>query len=991
MIFVIASTNLHGLYKFDQILEAFNLFFAPLRSTSLIQISKLLTTCLYMKRQRELLALLCFFFIALGQISAQNPNRISLKGMVYDTAGQSLPFATVMLLSPKDSTLLSFTRADENAAFEFKRLKNEAYLLKVSYIGYLPYQQHVDPSTSEVNDVGRLQMKLITKELLEVVVKAARSTLSIRGDTIEYDASSFKVPPGSTVEDLLRRLPGIELDADGNIKAQGRDVKRLYVDGKTFFGDDPKMATKNLGAETISKVQVYNEKSEQSKLTGVDDGKKEKAMNLELKEEFKKGAFGKLTAGVGTEDRWTTRGNYNRFNSKEQLSFIGFANNVNQTGVNWEDYGEFKGENAYGDYDNGDFGFSNGGGRYYYMYSEGGGEGLQNHFDGRGFTQNGGAGVNYNFNNKKTKFNASYSMNQTQLDLQQFSEQQTFLRDSSFSNTDTLTQSEFRRFHGVSTRIEHEIDSNNVLIVKLGGRVGDRNSNFIKTQKFSNELDLLTNSLDLDNDTKMDSWKINSTVIYRHRFAKKGRSFAISGGYNNNQTDNNDTNASLNQWYGVTPFSDPIRQLNLRSVNGQETKSSLLYTEPLTKSLFWESFYNFTQNKNRSDQQVNDLEANSERIESLSIYFDNNVVFNRLGSSLRYSKNGLNSSLGVAAQRLHLHGEYAREKGGTALSEPIDRIYDNITPNISFGYEFPNNLNVETDYSYNVQQPQLNDLQPAPNVTNPAFRREGNPSLQPSLSHSLSANLNYWNPAAMSNVGIGANFDMYDRQIVYNQSIEFIDSLGFRTTTTPVNINSGNRFNMYLWSGFPIVKTKLTMNINLNTNINIAPVLVNLEENDTRTETFSARPNFNFTPTKKLIFGLGGNLTFTNVKYSISDAQNQEIRNFGANSNLKWHFLGKFFLETSFDYSFFRNERIGADQSIPIWNASLRRLFGKKNRLELRLTGYDLLDKKRTINQWGSQNQVSRNSSPTLSRYIMLSASYNVRGFESKLGKNNWW
>jgi hypothetical protein len=922
---------------------------------------------------------------------AQNPNRVTIKGTVYDTAGQSLPFATVMLLNPKDSTLVNFTRSDENAVFEFKRVKNEPYLLKTSYIGYLPYQQHLPASATEINDVGRLQMKLITKELLEVVVKAARSTLSIRGDTIEYDASSFKVPPGSTVEDLLRRLPGIELDADGNIKAQGKDVKRVYVDGKTFFGDDPKLATKNLGAETISKVQVYNEKSEQAKLTGVDDGKKEKAMNLELKEEYKKGSFGKITVGGGSEERWTTRGNYNRFNTKEQFSLIGFANNVNQTGVNWEDYGEFKGENAYGDWDSGDFGFSNGGGRFFYYSDEGGGEGLQNWFDGRGFTKNGGGGANYNFNNKKTKFNVNYSMNQTALDLQQFSEQQTFLRDSTFFNRDTLDNQEFRRFHGAATRFEQEIDSNNVIIIKAGARIGYRTTDYNQVQRFSNELGLLASSLNVNNDTKMNTWKMNAAVIFRHRFKKKGRSFAVSGSYTDNNTDNDDNIGSLNRVFSANTIENLIQQLNLRDVHTQEAKSSALYTEPLTKRVFWETFYNYMRSQNRSDQQVRDLRQNSERIDNLSLFYDNIVTYNRLGSSIRYSKEGLNASAGLAAQRINLFGEYARDKNAPPLSDAIDNNYDNLTPNVSFNYEFPNNLHVGMNYNYQVEQPRISDLQPAPNVTNPAYIREGNPDLKPSLSHSVSGNIGYWNPASMSNIYMGADYNKYDQQIVYNQNIDFVDSLGVRTTTRPVNVDGGDRFSLYMWSSFPIVKTKLTFSFDVNASSSNNPVFIDNEENNTNTISLNTDPTLNFTPTQKLIISAGVGATFTDVKYSVSAAQNQKIRNYTANSTVKWNFLPKTFLETNFDYKLFRNERIGQDQKIPIWNASVRRLFGKQNRLELRLTGYDLLDRKRTINQWGFQNQVYRNIAPTLARYVMLSASYNVRGYESKLSKNNWW
>jgi hypothetical protein len=199
---------------------------------------------------------------------AQNTGRFSMKGIVVDTAGAGLPEATVMLLLPKDSSLVNFGRTNKDGSFEFKNLKRIAYLLKVSYVGYLPYQQLVKPDEGEVTNLGKLGMKFLNQDLYEVVIKTARAPLSIRGDTVEYDPRAFKVPPGSTVEDLIRKLPGMQVDADGNIKAQGEDVKRVTVDGKRFFGDDPKMATKNLPAEAINKVQVFNGKSEQSKVTG---------------------------------------------------------------------------------------------------------------------------------------------------------------------------------------------------------------------------------------------------------------------------------------------------------------------------------------------------------------------------------------------------------------------------------------------------------------------------------------------------------------------------------------------------------------------------------------------------------------------------------------------------------------------------------------------------------------------------------------------------
>src|ERR1035437_248837 len=220
----------------------------------------------------KLYCILVLLLLSSVNLFGQTSARTTIKGVICDSAGINVPSAMVMLLSAKESALINFTQTDDKGAFEFKNVKNSGYLLKIQHMSYIPYQKILPVSPSDLTDLGRIQLKIISKVLREVVIKAARAPLKFFGDTIEYDAASFKVPPGSTVEDLLRRLPGIDVDVEGNIKAQGKDVKRLFVEGKTFFGNDPKFATKNLGAEIISKVQFFDEKSDLSRITGVKDG-----------------------------------------------------------------------------------------------------------------------------------------------------------------------------------------------------------------------------------------------------------------------------------------------------------------------------------------------------------------------------------------------------------------------------------------------------------------------------------------------------------------------------------------------------------------------------------------------------------------------------------------------------------------------------------------------------------------------------------------------
>ena len=937
---------------------------------------------------KKLLFLPCLLLIN-SFLFSQNPSKVNIKGIVQDSAGAELPFATVMLLNPKDSALMNFTQTNAQAAFEFKNVKNVTYLLKVSYVGYIPYQQLLTPSVSEVNNLGGIRTKPITKELMEVVIKAAKAPLSIRGDTIEYNASSFKVPPGSTVEDLLRRLPGIEVDADGNIKAQGKDVKKLYVDGKTFFGDDPKAATKNLDAETISKVQVFNEKSDQAKLTGVDDGKKEKAMNLELKEEFKKGSFGKVTGAVGTSERWAARGSYNRFNKKEQFSFIGFANNINQTGINWDDYGEFKGQNSFNNNDNGDFGFGGGGGRYYYFNSNE--TPYFNNFDGRGFTKNAGSGLNYNFDNKKSKWSSSYFYNQTRLRLNQYSDRQNFLNNGSFFNTDTLSNTDFRGNHTLNTRLEQEIDSNNTVIIKAGLGFSNSDKTNINSQLFSKTANEKTNLLSTNTEGDINSFRLNTTAIYRHRFKKKGRVFAASGGFNTSNGNEMEDFVSINKFFNATTFTEQIRQLNVNDNKTSQAKSSLLFSEPLSKTLFLETFYNFRYTTNEVSRQVTNPQLNNELVDQLSVFYDFKTDYNRLGTSMRYSKEGINLTAGLAAQQLNLNGQYATARGQKPTEDPVKQNFYNWMPHVSLNFDLKNNFYIGTDYNYNISEPQINDLRPVSIVTNPAFVIQGNPNLKPERFHEMSANFNHFNPATFSNIGINGSISLYDSRIVYNQTVAFIDSVGYRTTTRPQNISGGYSSNIWMWTSFPIVKTKLTMNINGGYNFGKSPSFVNGIENETSNNGLSMNVGFNFTPVQKFIMDLRANINNNNISYSIQEQQNQKIRNNSLNATIKWNFSEKFFFESSFKYNSYKNERFGFNQNIPIWNASVRRLLTKNNRVELRLAAFDILDKNRSISQLGSQNFVSRTISETLARYFMLSATYNVRGFENKLKKNDWW
>jgi hypothetical protein len=944
-----------------------------------------------------LLLLLCLSFTV---TFAQIPSRYQIQGTAVDSASIGLPQATVMLLQRKDSSLINFVRANDKGFFSFKNIKKGEYLLKISYVGYIPFQKNIPLESVEVLDMGLLPMKLITKELFEVVVRTARAPLTIKGDTIEYNASSFKVPPGSTVEDLLRKLPGVQVDANGNIKAQGKEVKKVLVDGKQFFGSDPKAATQNLPAEAITKVQVYNDKSEQSKITGVDDGKKEKAINLELKEEFKKGGFGKITAGLGNINRASVKGNYNKFDKTNQFSLIGLANNANEGGMSWDDYQDFRGSNAFNFGDDGDFGFG-GNGRYFSFSSgdddDGGGLSIpMGSGGGRGFTNNVGLGANYNYDTKKNKLSASYFYNSTKVTLDALSSQQTFLPNNGQIASNTASNTiNINGNHRGSLRYEKTIDSLNTLIFINKTRLNAGNSTLGSTQ-LNNYSDRGTpnnsqsNSSTRNNVTNIKRFDIANTLIYRLKFMKKGRSLAASTTYLINNTDGSATQESLNKFYQATTANELIKRINqLQSTATQRSqfKASLLYVEPLSKTFFWETFYNFSVRTDNVDRGANDLlRSEQPRVDSVSVYYNNDLIYNRLGSSLRYSSNGINISAGLAAQRIAIKGRFANRENATTFNT-VNRTFDSFVPYLSTNIELENNLYLNADYNVNISQPQTRDLQPVINNSDPLYVQQGNPDLLPEVSRQISAGGGMFNPSSFISLFANLNYGYNINQIIYNQTI---DPKTLITTTKPENMTGGQSIGGYFSFGFPIKKTKLTADLSANPNFsnNLTKINGVLNETKNRNYSFSTRldwtPNDNFTLFANAQFGI------SDSKFSISTAQNVQIYNneYSLTMNVKMPKL--VFFKTSLDYRTYKNERYNFDTQIPIWNASVYKILGKDKKAEIRLSAFDILNKNQGITQNAYQNTVSQERIQTLAQYFMLSFSYNMRGVKATLKKDNW-
>ena len=921
---------------------------------------------------------LLLFFLLLGTFRLQaQSERYSIKATVTDTLGEALPYATTMLLHPVDSTLVTFGRTDEKGVLEFRNLKRESYLLKVNYVGYIPYQVRVNPPDGNLADLGQIRLYELNKDLMEVVVKTARAPLSIRGDTVEYNASSFKVPPGSTVEDLLRRLPGVQVDQAGNITAQGQSVRRVTVDGKRFFGDDPKAATRNLPAEAIDKVQVYDSKTDEARLTGVDDGTREKTVNLALKDSHKRGGFGKATVGVGTDHRAQGKLNYNRFDDKTQFAVIGMGNNVNQTGVSGDDYNDFRGSQA-ATWRGGQFGF----GASYERSDD-----IEVNWGGnrdRGFSTNWAGGVNYNYETPKTKFGSYYFFNQTRQTQDAFTERENFLEQLRYRSADQNSRISRNQNHRTFIRFEKQIDSLNTVVIDNQIRLANGYNNYSGVLSYYGNKDLQTRS-ETRNTSDFNTFAISTSLLYNRKFEKKGRSWAVSALHSLNDSDEDADQFARNTFYRES-LDDSLYILDQRNRTGSlnnRIRLGTMFIEPLASKVFLEGFYNFSVSTTDVEREVFDkVEQGEIRNDFLTRAYDNTFYSNRGGVRLRYTSKGFNISGGLAGQHYGLKANFSEY--GLAGQTKLSRRYFGLIPNLTISNQFTTNFRAYLGYSPYMDLPSITDLQPIVDYSNPLFIREGNPDLKPITVHTGYFSINYFNPGSFLGLFLYGNVYYQDNAVVYAQTVDE----NLVTYTRPVNVSGARNYNISSQITYPIIKTKLILKVGTGIQQGYSLTPINGVNNATRTRSFPTGGGIDLTPGPAFSLFTNVRWNSSRTKYSINTSQNQRINNLNVDAESNIRLMENFLLNATFRYMQFVNDRQGIDLKQPILNMALYKIMLKNNKGEVRLTAFDIFNRNQGIRVYTSQNFTSREQITTLGRYFMLSLTYNMRGISSK-PKNN--
>lgn len=890
--------------------------------------------------------------------------KFTVTGQVIDTLSAPMPSSTVMILSAKDSTLMNFGVTDAKGVFIIKNVSSGAYFLKITFVGFAPYtKQFSTSSSSSVVELGTIKLEPLTRELAEVIIQGEKPPVTVKKDTIEFNAGSFKTKSNANVEDLLKKLPGVEVETDGTVRAQGEQVQRVTIDGREFFGRDPKLATRNLPADAVDKVQVFDKKSDQALFTGIDDGQKEKTINLELKEEKRNGAFGTLMGGVGTEDRFQAKASINKFGKGKQLSFLGMGNNINEQGFSIDDYMNFSGSSQ-------QMMSGGGGGRVQISFNSDNQSGVPMNFGGRqsGIMTNYAGGVNFNRDiGKDTQLSSSYFYNRLDQNITKSLNRINYLPNGSYNFTQDSKQLSNNDNHRGNLIIDHKIDSANSLKFTATASYSEAEQNLQSHSETMTVDNTLQNESDRKTYSAQNSLNVNSSLLWRHRFAKKGRSFSSTLTLGVTQVDAEGTLESLNQYYSNTPGEQQIFQTNSQWTNNLSYGATLSYTEPLGGRKYLEANYYFRANNNDVDRDVYDDNGGTPVYNNqLSNEYTSNYIYNRPGLNFRMNRQKYNFVAGVSYQSTNLKGDLISRNAS------IDRTFENVLPVFRFNYDFSNFKHLRLEYETSMQEPTIQQLQPVVDNSDPLNLYVGNPALKPAYSHSGSLNFTTFDPAKFINLFAFLRGTYTTNSIIYSQTV----NEDLVRLTTPVNVKDNLNLSANVNFGFPVKKINSRFNVGPTASASHAINILNLQESAVHQQTVGGSARYNFTYEEIFTLDLSANLSHQQTEYEFDTQQDQVFFNQTYTAEANLNFLKNYSFNSGFDYLIYNSQTTDFEQVIPLWNISVSRFVMKNKAGEIRIAVNNLLDKSLSVSQSATANYLQQETTNNLGRYFMVSFIY---------------
>ena len=886
---------------------------------------------------------------------AQAQNTGSISGKVVNAKDKKpVDFATIAVKNLKDSSVVASGQTNPDGSFTFKAIAPGKYRIYAAFLGLKTTTKDIEVAKAAVN-AGEIAMSDDGVDLKTVNVTAT-IPIVVKKDTLEFDAKSIKVRENAVVEDLLKKVPGVEVAKDGSVKAQGETITKVKVDGKEFFGNDPLLATKNLPADMVDKIQVIDELSEQAQFTGIDDGTRNKILNITTKNGMKHGYFGNSTVGYGSNDRYDASLNVNKFDDDRQISFIGQFNNVNK-----QNFGQGGGVgNGFGGFGGGRGGFGGG--------SNGGGSG--------GITTTNAAGLNFADTYKDgTQFQASYFFNKANSEL---------IQNSNTQNLAGGTNNIDEAINNTSDRINHRfnfmVDTkiNPSLSVKIQPNLAYTETDGNNFNSYSRILDDGSTIGSQRNTTTTATPSIGNNLLIRKSFKRRGRTLSLN--VNTSINDNDGTNLNYRNdkiTKGKVARDTITNQLNNTSSHSINNTTRVVYTEPLNKTLSVEVNYQNGYSNSDSQRDVfnyNPLTLQFDLVDNtFSNIYNNRTLTNAAGLSLTTTEKKYNWNIGVAAQQTN--------RVNTNLTTGLRRTQNfiNITPSAQFRYNFSNRKRLFINYRGSTNQPTIDQIQPIPDNTNAQTIYLGNPELKPAFNNQLRINFNNFNIETgrffFAGLNLTQTFNAIGNTVVPLsggvQQVGYINVDG---------VYAGNA--NATWSLPLMAERKLTLNISgngsYNRNVNfIADQVSNaLIKNVTNSYTIS---NGYKLVTNVDKFDLTGGITgsYTNSTFSARPSSNTQYYTINPSFDVSYVLPANIRLAIDIDY--YRNFGGGDlfNQEYTILNPYISRQFFK-NRGTFKFSVNDALNQNTGVSRTATGTSIVDLTSNVLRRYYMFSFTYSL-------------
>lgn len=922
-----------------------------------------------------------FVFLSLfaaGSVISQKADG-SVRGRLIDTSSkEAIAEATISLLEAKDSSLLTFTLSNKQGFFEFKGLAPGNYLLAISHQAYESFHRAVslgiDKRQIDLGDVAPAK----DYKMLSGVTVTNQAPIEVKGDTVQFNSNGFKTAPNATAEDLLKKLPGVEVDREGNVKTQGEQVQKVYVDGKEFFGNDPKLATKNITADMIESVQVFDDMSEQAKFTKIEDGSRSKAMNIKLKKDRNRGLFGRAMLSHGNEGRYEGNLSINKFQGPQRVSLLFNANNINKQGFSFSDIISSMG------------GFSGfgGGGRMAFGGGRGGfGGSFGNSGGGGGIARTISSGLNYSDEwTSKIRGSGSYFFSNSDNAQAQSSFRRTTYPDSIANRSAQSLSDNLNQNHRFNFRIEAQIDSLSSILYTPSITVQHSNSvyegnSFTRVVDHENEYPALVDTSSRTNERDGMNWQNN--LIYRKRFLKRGRTLTFGWSNNFGQSESSGfTKSNINYFDSSGALVRTIRQdqQSNQTTHSHNNVVSVSYTEPIGQNKLVEFNYAYTLNHNKSNKVTYNYDPLSYKYDDpnfpLTNDFNNRFRAHRLGANFKVQNKKYNYQLGIGLQRSTLDNS-SKRKTNTGADSVLhtQATYFNFFPTASFNYTPSRNRNLRFSYNGRTSQPSISQLQNVPDVTDTLNIRIGNPNLDQEFGHNVNVNYSTFNILTFRYTAANLNFSTTRNKIVSD-----ITTRGPQQITTYANVNGAYRLSSFVTIGIPF-KNKAWKGSSLNFSNNssftrdISLVQHKTMFTDNLVVSQGAGVNLN---KEKYDVGLRANLSFNRVTSEQNPGFNDDYFTHTYSLDFSINFPKNFILTSDFDYLFNAGMSNGYNRNIPLWHASLRKQVFKKKNGEIRFSVNDILNQNQSVSRSVYDNVIEDSRNMVLRRYFMISILYNL-------------